>query len=242
MSLNVVTLAKADIHIDYDDMYFDKELNSEGETNGEVPSRSDNTHDDDSNSCSGDSDPDNNSGDKMLDDLDNDRYNKYGEYDRGYYYHDRRYERRRSPMMSPIISSVGDLDIMYIKSMVHKKNKRHIQSTPLATSALANKTQSKSVTLENQCDDPREKAYHTLMKELFSMKTFHNAFSQNGLIFKAEYYRNKIDNHIADFIIQIREGKKGWLNHGSVATLHQVAITEGMLNDAENKDPEYMTK
>ncbi|CAG8598024.1 445_t:CDS:2 [Funneliformis caledonium] len=119
--------------------------------------------------------------------------------------------------------------------MVHKKNKKHIQFTP-----SANETQSRSLTvtdtelqklvrqglivdevhevlsydrksmhwvdnfinlsikLENQCDDPREKAYHALMRELFSMK----------------------------------------LSHGSVATLRQVAITEGvvdLLNDAENK-------
>ena len=46
------------------------------------------------------------------------------------------------------------------------------------------------------------------MRELFSMKAFRDAFSQDELVFKAEYYRNKIDNHITDFIIQIREGKK----------------------------------
>ncbi|CAB4395534.1 unnamed protein product [Rhizophagus irregularis] len=33
-------------------------------------------------------------------------YNEYGECDRGYYYHDGRYERKSSPMMSPIISPV----------------------------------------------------------------------------------------------------------------------------------------
>ncbi|RGB27528.1 hypothetical protein C1646_768986 [Rhizophagus diaphanus] len=37
---------------------------------------------------------------------------------------------------------------------------------------------------------------------------FYDASSQNGLVSKAEYYRNKIDNHIADFIIRIRESKK----------------------------------
>ncbi len=58
-----------------------------------------------------------------------------------------------------------------------------------------------SIELENQYDDPREKAYHVLMRELFSMKAFCNASSQDGLISKAEYYRNKIDNCITDFII-----------------------------------------
>jgi hypothetical protein len=66
-----------------------------------------------------------------------------------------------------------------------------------------------SIKLENQCDDPREKAYHALMRELFSMKAFRDASSQDGLISKAEYYGNKIDNRVADFIIQIGEGKKG---------------------------------
>ena len=33
-------------------------------------------------------------------------YNEYGERDRGYYYRDGRYERKVSPMTSPIISPV----------------------------------------------------------------------------------------------------------------------------------------
>ena len=73
------------------------------------------------------------------------------------------------------------------------------------------------------------------------MKAFRDASSQDGLISKAEYYGNKIDNRIADFIIRIGGGKKGWLSRGSVVTLRQVAITEGvvdLLNDAENKGPE----
>ena len=65
-----------------------------------------------------------------------------------------------------------------------------------------------SIKLKNQCDNPREKAYHALMRELFSMKAFRNAFSQEGLIFKMKYYKNKIDNHITNFIIQIGQGKK----------------------------------
>ena len=48
----------------------------------------------------------------MPDDSDDDGYdryggyNEYGECDRGYYYRDGRYERKTSPMMSPIISPV----------------------------------------------------------------------------------------------------------------------------------------
>ena len=49
---------------------------------------------------------------EMPDDSDDDGYNGYGEYneygerDRGYYYRDGGYERKTSPMMSPIISPV----------------------------------------------------------------------------------------------------------------------------------------
>ncbi|CAG8518311.1 3255_t:CDS:2 [Funneliformis caledonium] len=67
--------------------------------------------------------------------------------------------------------------------------------------------------LKNQYDNPREKAYYALMRELFSMKAFRNASIQDE---QAEYYKNKIDNRIADFIIQM--GKD-------------------LLNDAENKGP-----
>ncbi|RIA87594.1 hypothetical protein C1645_740018 [Glomus cerebriforme] len=167
--------------------------------------------------------------------------------------------------------------------MARKKNKRHIQSIPSATSTSANETLSRSLTvmdtelqelirqglvvdevhevlsynqksmpwvdnfinlsieLKNQCDDPREKAYHALMRELFSMKAFRDASSQDDLISKAEYYGNKIDNCIADFIIRMGKGKKGWLSRESVATLRQVTTTKrimDLLNVAENKGSE----
>ncbi|CAB5102970.1 unnamed protein product [Rhizophagus irregularis] len=83
-----------------------------------------------------------------------------------------------------------------------------------------------SIKLENQCNDPREKAYHCLMGKVFNMKVFHEASIQAGHISKAEYLGNKIDDRIVDFIIQIGEGKKGWLSHESVATLHKATITE----------------
>jgi len=83
-----------------DDVYFD-------ETNEA------NTDDAGPNSCNDDSDPDSKSGDEMPDESDNDDgydgyggYNENGECDRGYYYRDGRYERKTSPMMSPIISPV----------------------------------------------------------------------------------------------------------------------------------------
>ena len=56
-----------------------------------------------------------------------------------------------------------------------------------------------SVELEKQSNDPREKSYHALMRELFSMKAFRDASSQDGLFSEAEYYRNKIDNRITDW-------------------------------------------
>ncbi|POG58373.1 hypothetical protein GLOIN_2v1488658 [Rhizophagus irregularis DAOM 181602=DAOM 197198] len=96
MFFNEVNPSKVNTVTSVDDMYFD-EINDA------------NTHDGNFNSCNNISDPDSNSGDEMPDDSDNDGYNGYsgynecGEYDRGYYYRDRRYERRGSPMMSPII-------------------------------------------------------------------------------------------------------------------------------------------
>ncbi|RGB35192.1 hypothetical protein C1646_759645 [Rhizophagus diaphanus] len=57
---------------------------------------------------------DNDSEEEMPDESDDNeydrygRYNEYGECDRGYYYRDRRYERKTSPMMSSIISPPVD--------------------------------------------------------------------------------------------------------------------------------------
>ncbi|CAG8705092.1 14302_t:CDS:1 [Funneliformis caledonium] len=167
--------------------------------------------------------------------------------------------------------------------MVRKKNKRHNQSTPSATSASAEETQSESLIvtatelqelvrqglivdevhevleydrknmpwidnfvhasmeLENQCNDPREKAFHALMRELFGMKAFRETSIQAGLISKAQDFGNKIDNRISDFIIQMGEGKKGWLSRRSVAILRQMSTTKrviDLLNIAKNKGPE----
>ncbi|CAG8527350.1 10524_t:CDS:2 [Dentiscutata heterogama] len=55
---------------------------------------------------------DNDSEEERLDESDDDRYNGYDRYDeyggcdRGYYYRDGRYERKSSPIISPIISPV----------------------------------------------------------------------------------------------------------------------------------------
>ncbi|CAB4395256.1 unnamed protein product [Rhizophagus irregularis] len=72
-----------------------------------------NADDGNPNSINDVSDPYSNSEDEMPDDSDDDDgyngyggYNEYGECDRGYYYRDGRYERKTSPMMSPIISPV----------------------------------------------------------------------------------------------------------------------------------------
>jgi len=70
-----------------------------------------NADDGNPNSINDDSDSDD-SEEEMPDDSDDDGYNgyggynEYGECDRGYYYRDGRYERKTSPMMSPIISPV----------------------------------------------------------------------------------------------------------------------------------------
>ncbi|PKC02407.1 hypothetical protein RhiirA5_425290 [Rhizophagus irregularis] len=99
MFFNEANPSKVNTVTSVDDMYFD-EINDA------------NTHDGNFNSCNNISDPNSNSGDEMPDDSDDDGYNGYsgynecGECDRGYYYRDRRYERRGSSMMSPIISPV----------------------------------------------------------------------------------------------------------------------------------------
>ncbi|CAB4392914.1 unnamed protein product [Rhizophagus irregularis] len=71
-----------------------------------------NADDGNPNSINDDSDS-SDSEEEMPDDSDDDDgyngyggYNEYGECDRGYYYRDGRYERKTSPMMSPIISPV----------------------------------------------------------------------------------------------------------------------------------------
>ena len=66
-----------------DCVYFDSAPQSVKETNEEMPDDSDDSDDDEYG-----------------------EYNVYGECDRGCYYCDRRYERKVSPMMSPIISPV----------------------------------------------------------------------------------------------------------------------------------------
>ncbi|GBC50843.1 hypothetical protein GLOIN_2v1838494 [Rhizophagus irregularis DAOM 181602=DAOM 197198] len=91
-----------------DCVYFDSTPKPVKETNEEVVSQSVKT-DDDSN-CNRNSDVCLKQ--SMPDDSDDDGYNgyggynEYGERDRGYYCCDGRYERKVSPMMSPIISPV----------------------------------------------------------------------------------------------------------------------------------------
>jgi hypothetical protein len=93
MSSKVVTATK--IHIEYDDVYFDGE-NLKEEAN-EVKS-------DDENVSSDSEEERYESDDDGYDGYGG--YNEYGECDRGYYYRDGGYERKTSPMMSPIISPV----------------------------------------------------------------------------------------------------------------------------------------
>ena len=71
------------------------------------------------------------------------------------------------------------------------------------------------------------------MRELFSMKAFRDTSSQDELFSEAEYYRNKIDTCIADFIMQMGKGKKGWLSRRSVAER-----VVDLLNNAKNKGSE----
>ncbi|CAB4384483.1 unnamed protein product [Rhizophagus irregularis] len=78
-----------------------------------------NADDGNPNSINDDSDSDSNSEDEIPDNSDDDGYdgyggyNEYGERDRGYYYRDGGYERKTSPMMSPIISPTVILSKIY---------------------------------------------------------------------------------------------------------------------------------
>ncbi len=87
-----------------DDVYFDKKVDHDS-----APHLMKEMNDD--NDCSHNNDSEK----KMPNESDNSddnrydgysEYNEYGEYNKGYYYCDRRYERRGSLMMSPIIFSV----------------------------------------------------------------------------------------------------------------------------------------
>jgi hypothetical protein len=86
-----VTPAKAD---DYDNVYFDEKVVLQSD---KVDGTSDCSYNNDSK-------------EEMPDDSNNNEYNrysrsynKYSKRNRGYYYHDGRYERSGSPMMSPIL-------------------------------------------------------------------------------------------------------------------------------------------
>ncbi|PKC51849.1 hypothetical protein RhiirA1_482839 [Rhizophagus irregularis] len=91
---------------DDDDVYFYSEDEEVKGANEEVPKVPDMVDDD--SDCSHDNDSEKEMPDDSDDDGYNDYggYNEYGERDRGYYYRDGRYERKSSPMMSPIISPV----------------------------------------------------------------------------------------------------------------------------------------
>ncbi|RHZ77995.1 hypothetical protein Glove_168g298 [Diversispora epigaea] len=87
-----------------------------------------------------------------------------------------------------------------------------------------------SMELEKQSKDPKEKAYHKLMREIFNIKMFYEASKQDRFESRAEYYKNKIED--------LGENKKGWLSRGAIGTLHQVITSQkvlDLLDIAENK-------
>src|SRR5581483_1882467 len=84
---NVVTPAKAEIQIDYDDVYFDDEFDHDSSSQSVKETNEDKVDDD--SDCSHNND----SEEEMPDDSDDDGYDEYGGHDRGYYY-DGRYERK----------------------------------------------------------------------------------------------------------------------------------------------------
>ncbi|CAG8697946.1 14281_t:CDS:2, partial [Dentiscutata heterogama] len=58
------------------------------------------------------------------------------------------------------------------------------------------------------------------------------------LIFQANYYKNKIEDYVFEFLSQFRENKKEWLTREAVGTLRQVITLQkvmDLLDIAENK-------
>ncbi|RHZ45679.1 hypothetical protein Glove_661g48 [Diversispora epigaea] len=78
-----------------------------------------------------------------------------------------------------------------------------------------------SMELEKQSKDPKEKAYHKLMREIFNTKMFYEASKQDRFESRAEYYKNKIEDCVFEYLSQVGENKKGWLSRGAVGTLRQ---------------------
>ncbi|RHZ65094.1 hypothetical protein Glove_319g22 [Diversispora epigaea] len=92
--------------------------------------------------------------------------------------------------------------------------------------------------LEKQSKDPREKAYHKLMREVFNTKMFYEASKQDEFESQAEYYKNKIEDCVFEYLSQVEENKKEWLTRGAVGTLCQVITSQkvlDLLDIAENK-------
>ncbi|CAG8566248.1 7570_t:CDS:1 [Diversispora eburnea] len=95
-----------------------------------------------------------------------------------------------------------------------------------------------SMELEKQSKDPKEKAYHKLMREIFNTKMFYEASKQDRFESRAEYYKNKIEDCVFEYLSQVGENKKGWLSRGAVGTLRQVITSQkvlDLLDIAENK-------
>ncbi|CAG8634403.1 2261_t:CDS:1 [Diversispora eburnea] len=95
-----------------------------------------------------------------------------------------------------------------------------------------------SMELEKQSKDPREKVYHKLMREIFNTKTFYEVSKQDGLTSQADYYKNKIEDCIFEFLSHMGGDKKEWLTRRVVRTLRQVITSQkvlDLLDIAENK-------
>ncbi|CAG8613863.1 1083_t:CDS:2 [Diversispora eburnea] len=76
-----------------------------------------------------------------------------------------------------------------------------------------------SMELEKHSKDPREKVYHKLMREVFNIKILYEAFKRDGHMIQAEFYKNRIEKYIHEFLSHIGEDKKGWLSRGAVKAL-----------------------
>ncbi|PKB96415.1 hypothetical protein RhiirA5_367758 [Rhizophagus irregularis] len=101
--------AEAENLVDYDEVYYDDDTYFDDPMPSSMEKGINEVQTDDDSNCSHDND----SEEEVPDESDDDGYNRYDGYDewgncdRGYYYRDRRRERKTSPMMSPIISPIS---------------------------------------------------------------------------------------------------------------------------------------
>ncbi|CAG8634905.1 71_t:CDS:2, partial [Diversispora eburnea] len=87
-----------------------------------------------------------------------------------------------------------------------------------------------SMELEKHSKDPREKVYHKLIREVFNIKILYKASKRDGHMTQAEFYKNRIEKCIHEFLSHIGGGKKEWLSRGAVKALRLSTTSQKILD------------